>query len=68
VFLDAPGELLAFEREAEGERLLCLFNLGDAVQYWTPGEAGRWRVLLATGSVGGWTFAPHSGLIARYEA
>jgi len=26
--LDAPGNLLAFEREGEGERLLCVFNMG----------------------------------------
>ena len=25
--LDAPGEILAFEREHEGERILCVFNL-----------------------------------------
>ncbi|MDF2385621.1 DUF3459 domain-containing protein [Nostoc ellipsosporum NOK] len=67
-FHDAPGELLAFERAAEGERLLCLFNLGDAAQHWTPASASHWRPLLATGGVGDWTFAPHSGLIARYEA
>ncbi|WP_342251079.1 alpha-amylase family glycosyl hydrolase [Sphingomonas sp. OTU376] len=67
-FLDAPGELLAFEREAEGERLLCIFNLGDAAQQFVPGDAARWRPLLSTGSIADWTFAPYSGLIARTEA
>ncbi|NYT42266.1 alpha glucosidase [Sphingomonas sp. R-74633] len=66
-FLDAPGELIAFEREGEGERLLCVFNLGDAAQHWMPEEASHWRPLLATCSTDDWTFAPHAGLIARTE-
>jgi len=67
-FLDTPGQLLAFEREGEGERLLCLFNLGDTAQQFTPADAGQWRPLLSTGEVSNWTFAPYSGLIARTEA
>ncbi|MFS2111524.1 alpha-amylase family glycosyl hydrolase [Sphingomonas sp. Sphisp140] len=67
-FLDTPGGLLAFEREGEGERLLCLFNLGDTAQQFTPADAGQWRPLLSTGEVSDWTFAPYSGLIARTEA
>jgi len=36
---DAPGGILAFERRAPGERLLCLFNLcGDERRYGAPGE------------------------------
>ncbi len=66
-FLDAPGDLLAFEREAEGERLLCIFNLGDAAQQFVPGDASHWRALLSTGTIADWTFAPNSGLIARFE-
>jgi len=67
-FLDTPGELLAFERAGEGERLLCLFNLGDTAQQFAPADAGQWRPLLSTGEVSDWTFAPYSGLIARTEA
>lgn len=66
-FLDAPADLLAFEREGEGERLLCLFNLGDTGRHFTPAEAGQWRPLLSTGEVTDWTFVPYSGLIARFE-
>jgi alpha-glucosidase len=29
VFLDADGDCLAFTREAEGNRVLCLFNFGE---------------------------------------
>ncbi|MEP9359624.1 alpha-glucosidase [Sphingomonas sp. KR3-1] len=67
-FIDAPGELIAFERAAEGERLLCVFNLGDAAQHWAPADPARWHSLLATGMVDAWAFVPHSGLIARFEA
>ena len=66
-FFDAPGELLAFERLGEGERLLCLFNLGDTPQSWTPPGAEHWHSLIATAGVDGWHFAPHAGLVARYE-
>ncbi|HWU95265.1 MAG TPA: DUF3459 domain-containing protein, partial [Sphingomonas sp.] len=66
-FVNTPGELLAFEREGDGERLLCLFNLGDTAQQFAPADAGHWRPLLSTGEVADWTFAPYSGLIARFE-
>ncbi|MBB4098739.1 alpha-amylase family glycosyl hydrolase [Sphingomonas kyeonggiensis] len=66
-FLDAPADLLAFEREGEGERLLCLFNLGDTGRHFRPADAGQWRPLLSTGEVTDWTVAPYSGLIARFE-
>ncbi|MBS0386180.1 MAG: alpha-glucosidase [Proteobacteria bacterium] len=34
VALDAPDPVLAFERAAMGERMLCVFNLGDQPQEW----------------------------------
>jgi len=36
-FLDAQGDVLAFLREADGQRLLCLFNFsGEAVEWALP--------------------------------
>ncbi len=35
-FLDAQGDVLAFLREAEGEKLLCVFNFSDKPAEWTP--------------------------------
>jgi len=67
-FLNAPGELLAFERMGEGERLLCIFNLGDSAQHFAPEGAAAAQPLLTTGAIADWTFAPYSGLIARIEA
>ena len=60
-FLDAPADVVAFEREHDGERLLCVVNLSPderdvALAY---GE-----VLLACG-VEGSRFATYGALIAR---
>ncbi|WP_298748008.1 alpha-glucosidase family protein [uncultured Brevundimonas sp.] len=41
--LDAPPDLLCFERALGGERLLCVFNLGEAPVDWTA-PAG-WRIV-----------------------
>ncbi|WP_327752774.1 alpha-glucosidase family protein [Sphingobium sp. SJ10-10] len=64
-FLETPEELLAFEREHEGERLLCVFNLGDEPVVWAPSEAERWKPLLSTGGVEGWHFPAASGLVVQ---
>ncbi|MBC7101685.1 MAG: alpha-glucosidase [Parvibaculum sp.] len=41
-FLDTEGKVLAFTREAEGERLLCIFNLGaEAANFSLPEGAGE---------------------------
>src|SRR5204862_6285923 len=60
----APTEIYTLSLH---DALPILFNLGDAVQYWTPGEAGRWRVLLATGSVGGRSEEHSSELQSRRD-
>jgi alpha-glucosidase len=49
--LDAPEPVLAFERCGEGERLLCVFNLGREAIAWTP-PAGAWRLAFTTGAAG----------------
>jgi alpha-glucosidase len=62
--IEVPAPLLAFEREAAGSRLLCVFNLGY--------EAAQWRlpdgclVLEAVGGdATGGIVPPLAGLIAR---
>ena len=37
-FLDAPGDVLAFERSAGADCLVCVFNLGDEFNSWRPGD------------------------------
>ncbi|MGA2952712.1 MAG: alpha-glucosidase [Caulobacteraceae bacterium] len=43
--LPAPPDLLAFERTFEGERVLCLFNFGEAAIEWAA--PGDWQILAA---------------------
>jgi alpha-glucosidase len=63
-FLDAPEPLLAFERKAGGQRLLCLFNFGSSAQP-VPAELARaWRVLEQVGDATLEVLPRWSGLIA----
>ncbi len=45
-FLETPHPALAFLREAAGEEVLCLFNLGTTPADWRPPEALRFGDLL----------------------
>ena len=58
--LDAPEPLLAFER---GERLLCVFNLGDAPVEWALPSG--YQVIERVGAGEGTAVPPLSGYIAR---
>ncbi|WP_354281373.1 alpha-glucosidase [Sphingomonas sp. PvP056] len=40
--------LLAFEREGDGERLLCVFNFGDTAHAWPEGVSHDGSVLIGT--------------------
>jgi alpha-glucosidase len=50
-FLDAQGGVLAFLREKDGERLLCLFNFAREDAAWPlPPDFGAVRMLYPAGS------------------
>ena len=57
--------VLAFEREENGERLLCLFNMSDAAQAWPEGIEPTSRILLATGELETGTLPAFAGLVLR---
>lgn len=61
-FLDGPDELLVFERDLHGERLICAFNLTDRALT-LPRSLGE--AVITVGSVDGKSIAPYSGIIAR---
>jgi alpha-glucosidase len=63
-FLDTPEPLLAFERGTGSERLLCLFNFGEAAQPAPAVWARSWRVLEQVGDATLEGLPPWSGLIA----
>jgi alpha-glucosidase len=51
--LDTPEDMLAFVRDAEGERVLCVFNLGDGPLAFAPPEGwNAARVLASDAAVG----------------
>lgn len=63
-FLDTPEPLLAFERSAGPEQLLCLFNLSAARCNWPSSVAGAWRILEQVGGADLKALPPYSALIA----
>jgi len=64
-FIDAPADLLVFERSLAGQRLLCAFNLGSSAGRWRPSADREWRMIESVGGAEEWNFPPLSGLIAR---
>lgn len=64
----AAGDILAFERAVAGERLLCVFNLGEAPVDWQPAQPGAWRVIESVGLVNDWRLGGFAGLVARHVA
>lgn len=58
----AQGALLAFERAVPGERLLCVFNLGDEPIDWRP--EGAWTLLEAVNGAGLERLGAHAGYVA----
>jgi alpha-glucosidase len=63
--LEAPDNLLAFERVAAEERLVCVFNLGTRTQAWRPPGANGCCIIERSGAGEGWELPPLSGLIAE---
>jgi alpha-glucosidase len=47
--IEASEMLLAFERGAAGERLLCVFNMGGAAIDFQPPGGSRWRIAESVG-------------------
>ena len=64
----AADNVLAFERAVAGERLLCVFNLGEAPVDWRPAQAPAWRVIESVGAVNDWRLGGFAGLVARHVA
>jgi alpha-glucosidase len=64
-FIDAPPDLLAFERSSAGNRLLCAFNLGLSERDWRPSAERDWGIIESVGGAEKWKFPPLSGLISQ---
>lgn len=66
--VEASDDVLAFERVSTGQRLLCVFNLGDGVRHWQPAQPGRWRVVQSVNRAEGWVLPPFGALVAEQIA
>jgi alpha-glucosidase len=64
----ASDTLLAFERSAPGQRLLCVFNIGDAPRDWCPEQPDQWQIVEQVGDVIDWQFGPFAALVAERRA
>ena len=62
--VDAPEPLVAFERESEGARLLCVFNLGHAPAFWRVPDGAEPVEAVGGDSTRG-RVPPLAGLIVR---
>jgi alpha-glucosidase len=61
--LDRNDDLLAFERVHDGERLVCVFNLGFEPVVWTPPEGHRVLEAVNVGAAPERLLPPMAGLV-----
>jgi alpha-glucosidase len=66
--IEASVDILAFERIAIDQRLLCLFNFSADVRHWEPTQRDRWRIVEAVNGADDWALPPFGALIAEQIA
>ena len=62
-FLDAPAPILAFAREADGERIVAMFNMSGEAATWADIPGGELKAI--AGEVLDGTFQPWSAMLIR---
>ena len=62
-FLDAPAPILAFAREADGERVVAVFNMSAQPATWADIPGGE--LLSVTGEVLDGRFEPYAAILIR---
>ncbi|HEX8445644.1 MAG TPA: alpha-amylase family glycosyl hydrolase [Sphingomonas sp.] len=63
--LAVTDTLLAYQRQADGQTLLCLFNMGPEPASWQPPAPDDWRVIITINSVECWTLGGYAALVAE---
>ena len=67
--IDSPEDILAFRRHADGDSVLCVFNLGEAALRWTPpGRAAQAQLIATENFVGNGAFPEDLGPGSGYWA
>ncbi|MGO4862852.1 alpha-glucosidase C-terminal domain-containing protein, partial [Campylobacter jejuni] len=60
--VEASAAILAFERELDGQRMLCVFNLSNAPAAFAGGDG--WHAIEIIGDVDGDRFGPFAARVA----
>ena len=63
--IEAGASVLAFERRAEGQNLLCVFNMGPDPIDWRPSDAAAWRIVERADFGDGWRLPGYGALVAE---
>lgn len=63
--LEASADILAFERRAHGELVLCVFNLGNEARTFSPPDADSWRIVEASRTLRDWKLPGLTGVVAQ---
>lgn len=63
--LESSDSILILERRVPAERVICVFNLGNATHRVQEPPAGAWQVLDAVGGAELWTLPALSAFVAR---
>jgi alpha-glucosidase len=61
--VSAGDALLVFEREGEGQAMICAFNLGAEALAWAPQDAHRFRVAATVNGGSVTALPPYAGVI-----
>ena len=63
--VETSDDLLAFERNVTGERLLCVFNMGENTLQFQPPAETRWRISESVGEASLARLGPFAAYVAH---
>ena len=63
--VEASDDVLVFERNAMGQRMLCAFNFSADIRDWEPAQRDRWRIVENVNGASSWSLPPFGALIAE---
>ena len=63
--VEASDDVLVFERNTIGQRMLCAFNFSADIRDWEPAQRDRWRIVENVNGASSWALPPFGALIAE---
>jgi alpha-glucosidase len=61
--IQAQSNLLVFEREHDGQHLICAFNMGEDAIDWQPAQPDRWRMVKSVNGTQAGSLPPYGAYI-----